>query len=76
MATFNQAIVISVYENAGTFTAKAHRNGEDHLLAEASAGSRIAAVNGAITAMASTIYGDLTTLPLHVVDRTEVQLAS
>lgn len=77
MATFNQAIVISVLESpAGTFTAEARRNGEEHVLASNTAAARNAAVSAVLTALGTTIYGDLTTLPVHIVDRADVQLSS
>lgn len=75
---FNQQIIITVPREAvgGVFPAEARRNGETVVLASASHGTYATAIANCITALASSIYGDLSKNPIQIVAPGTVRLPS
>lgn len=66
---FNQQIIITIPPVAvgGVFPAEARRNGESVVLASASHATYATAIANCITALASSIYGDLSKNPIQIV---------
>ena len=75
---FNQQIIIKVPREAvgGVYPAKAYRNGESVELASASHATYATAVANCITALSTSIYGDLSKNPIQIVAPSETRLPS
>lgn len=76
----NQLIIITledVADSAGNFNAIATRNGESQIvLASATHATRLTALTNCITALASTVYGDLSKNPISILKPNTLRLTS